>query len=173
MRVTMTYLCIAATVLFSCNTTMSPSEEKTEFDLPKFFQNEAARLQELNPTVTKTVSNQKSKESKDLKITNWEKELAQFTTIDLNKPGNNDFTKVKKDDIVIYNSGSKNPVTVKIVFKSDTPSEISIYKKSKNLLFTNEEFLHYSMGLTYTIDKRQQVKGMGKNRYLIQGNVHQ
>ncbi len=153
--------------------TMSPAQENNEFNMPEFFQKEADRLQNLNPTVSKIVSNEKSKESKDLKIKNWNKELAQFTIVDINKSGNSDFKRVQKGDTIIYSSAYKNPVTVKIVLNDGSPSEISIYKKSQNLLFTNEEFLHYSTGLSYTIDKRQQVKGMGKNRYLIQGKIHQ
>jgi len=167
------FLTIAAVLLYSCNTSLSSQSTTTEFDIPQFFKEEVQKLQTLNPTVTKTVSNDKSSESKEIKISNWEKELAQFSTIDINKSGT-EFLKESNGDTLIYSTptDSKTKITVKVIFNQKLPVEISIYKKTQNLLFVNEETMNYNVGNSYILDKKQYVKGMGNNRYLIKGIIH-
>jgi len=167
------FLSIAAVLLYSCNTSLSSQSTTTEFDIPQFFKEEVQKLQTLNPTVTKTVSNDKSSESKEIKISNWEKELAQFSTIDINKSGT-ELLKESNRDTLIYSTpnDSKTKITVKVIFNQNLPAEISIYKKTQNLLFVNEETMNYNVGNSYILYKKQYVKGMGNNRYLIKGIIH-
>ena len=167
-------LVIAVVLISSCNNSISQKEKTTYFDIPKFIQTEANRLQQLNPLVTKTVSNEKSTEIKQLKISNWQKELSQFSNIDVNKSGNIEFIKKRLGDTLIFETpyNSKNLVSIKVIFKKNIPIALNIYRESKNLLYVNKETLNYSTGKTYSIDKTQHVKGIGKNRYFIKGEIH-
>lgn len=170
----MIYFCIATVSCYSCNTAVSSKSSVADFDIPAFFQSEIDKLQTLNPIITKTVSNEKSSESKELKIASWQKELAQFSSVDINATGSIDFTKETKGDTLVYTTPTpaKNEVTVKVIFENESPSEINIHKKTQNLLFVNEESLNYTVGKSYLIDKKQYVKGMGKNHYAIKGIFH-
>src|SRR5690606_26029799 len=56
------------------------------FDLEGYFNSEAARLQNQNPEVEKTVAKNQSEEQKQLKIKNWDTELELFKASDINKP---------------------------------------------------------------------------------------
>lgn len=143
-----------------------------EFDIPTFIKNEAERLQNENPTITKTVTNEKSSEVKQTKISNWNNELAHFATVNLNKSGNSDFLKERIGDTLIFSTpnSSKNSTVVKVIYQNDTPTELQITKITQNLLFVNEEHLFYSKGKTYSITKNQHVKGMGTNNYIIKGD---
>ncbi len=145
-----------------------------EYDLNLFFENEIARLKEVNPTVKKTVSNGKSNEIKEVNITDWKKELAHFTGINLNKMSANGIDKSIKGDTVIYSSSaqnSKEKLIVKLIANQKHPSEILIYKEINNLLFNNQEHLHYKADALYEIIKKQRVKGMGENLYHIKGEI--
>jgi len=159
--------------LNSCNNSIIQKENSTYFNIPNFIQQEAERLQTLDPLVTKTVSNEKSSESKQLKITNWKKELANFANIDVNKTGNDEFVKKRNGDTLTFETpnNSKNRVSIRIIFDNNIPKQISINKETKNLLFENKETFVYTVGKEYSIDKTQQVKGIGHNRYYIKGVI--
>lgn len=167
------YLSIAVATLSSCNTSISYKSTTTFFDIPTFINTEAARLQKENPLVTKTVSNEKSTETKQLKISNWQKELAQFANIDINKSGSIELVKERRADTLFFNTtpDAKNRLNITIVLNEEQPVKIRIFKETKNLLFRNMETFDYAVGKYYTIAKIQQVKGMGLNRYSIKGEI--
>lgn len=162
---------MAAFILQGCHTSIPQKEKSSQFDIPRFIKQETNRLQEQNPTVLKSVTIDKSSESKELKIANWDKELAQFSNTDLNKAGSMDFRKETKEDTLIYTSQSStsNKVIVKVIPNKETISYLAIYKQTKNLLFENSENLIYTPGKHYSITKKQSVKGLGTNTYSITG----
>ena len=160
--------------LHSCHTTIPTDKEPIAFDIPKFINSEIEILQTLNPTITKTVSNGKSKEVKQLKIANWQKELSQFALIDLNKSGSFNFLKERYGDTLVFKTPPTvdNTIVIKVIYSHhDTPIQLYISKKTQNLLYVNEEKLHYTVGKAYSIDKRQYVRGIGDNHYLVSGKI--
>jgi len=163
---------MATIFTYSCHSNVSTLTTTTEFDIPTFIKSEASKLQALDPTITKTVCNSKSTRVKEVKISNWQNELAHFTTVDISKSGSTDFSKEKIGDTLIYSISpdSKTKIVAKIIFAADSPIAINIYKKNQNLLFGNEESLIYDRKAGYSISKRQSVKGMGENNYLIKGD---
>ncbi|MCA5003679.1 hypothetical protein [Sphingobacterium bovistauri] len=160
---------VAALIFQSCHTSISKHDQTSYFDIPKFFKNEALRLQKLSPTITKTVATNTSTETKEINIKNWNSELAQFMTVDLNKAGNIEFQMTREKDTLVYSSQTDSPnrIVVKIVNSNERTSYISIEKQTKNLLFKNNETLIYSLDDFYSIEKNQSVKGLGHNSYLI------
>ena len=164
------YLVIAVAFLFSCQTTESKKESKTEFDIPDFFNSEIQRLKKLDPIVKKSVTNNKSTETHELKIVNWDNEFAQFLNYVIHKIGLSNFTKQVKGDTVIYiSNNNKEKIIIEFIFKNNKFSEIDITKKSKNLLISNQEHLHYIINKHYYINKSQNVLGLGENNYTIKG----
>jgi hypothetical protein len=165
---------LTAVSIYSCQQPMEKAPLEEEYDLNLFFENEIAKLKEVNPTVKKTVSNGKSNETKEVNITDWQKELAHFTGINLNKMSANGLNKTINGDTVIYSSSlqdSKEKLIVKLIANQEHPSEILIYKEINNLLFNNQEHLHYKADALYEIIKKQKVKGMGENLYHIKGEI--
>ena len=162
---------MTAFILQGCHTSVSTNTAKSNFDIPTYIKNESSRLQKQNPLVTKTVVKDKSQESKQLKIDNWTDELAQFTTLDLNKSATEDFVQENSKDTLIYksNSSSSNTLIVKIVPSNNTLSYLSVKKHTKNLLFENTESLIYIPNSYYSIEKKQFVRGLGENNYSITG----
>lgn len=167
------YLSIAVATLSSCNTSISSQRNTTFFEIPNFINTEAARLQTEDPLVIKTVSNKKLTETKKLKISNWQKELAQFANIDINKSGSMALVKERRADTLFFNSApeAKNKLNITIVFNEEKPIELRIFKETKNLLFRNTEKFDYVVGKYYIIDKTQHVKGMGLNHFSIKGEI--
>jgi hypothetical protein len=68
--------------------TEKPAPDKAlYFDVPGFIRSQAALLEKDNPRVLKSVvENQQVRESKTLHNLRWNKELAAFSELDLNKP---------------------------------------------------------------------------------------
>lgn len=163
---------MATIFTYSCHSNEPIQTTSTEFDIPKFIQSEANKLQVLNPKITKTVSNGKSTNIKETTINSWHNELAQFATVDFSKNSVVDFSKEKIGDTLIYSTSSNAKITIvaKIIFEADSAIAVDIYKKTQNILFGNEESLVYNNKTGYSISKKQTVKGMGQNNYLIKGD---
>lgn len=164
---------MTAVSLYSCQTPIAADQHVDEYDIALFFQHEISKLKEENPTINKTVSNGKSSETKQVKITDWNKELAHFADLNLNKSANG-FQKTIIGDTTVYSSSSENDkerTIIKLVQKSESPDEITVYKELNNLLFKNQEQLYYKTNSLYEIIKRQKVKGMGENLYHIKGEI--
>jgi hypothetical protein len=70
------------------------------FDVPGFIQRQATLLEKENPGALKSVvENQQTRESKTLHNLKWQKELAVFSGLDLNKPAfRNTFTVSRQSD---------------------------------------------------------------------------
>ena len=162
-----------ATMIFhSCHNSVSKKESSANLDIPEFIKKESEKLKLENPLITKTVRNGESSETKELKIANWNKELAHFNAVDLNKSSSTGFEKVTKQDTIIYStpsSASANKTIVKVVYADNHPIFLQIEKQTENLLFKNKEKLTYSLGKFYAIEKKQSVKGLGTKTYSILG----
>lgn len=149
----------------------SPKATKTYFDIQGYFEKEASRLQQKNPLVEKSVSQNNQSEKKDIKIVDWKNELELFRESDINKPAWKDsYQHIKKGFITELISTDKKLKTQKITIlrdKSEKITGISILNRVSNSLYTTSEELNYFPDSLYSIIKDQDVRFIGKNRYII------
>ncbi|SKB97497.1 hypothetical protein SAMN05660841_03397 [Sphingobacterium nematocida] len=169
-------LCLTAVVASSCNSASNSVHQSTgiEFDIPSFFRNEIELLNSTKPKVTKVVKKDSISETKQLIIADWQKELANFTSIDLNKAAyRGAYQKDSIGNTVTYSftDSALDLSSVKIVYHNGVPSIFTINKVTKNLLYNTEENLEYIKGESYTIDKIQAVKTLGSHHYQIKGTI--
>ena len=161
--------------LFAC--TSSPSDtqrEKKAFDLPAYFRGEIKRLSATNRDILKTVSKGNASETKTIQV-DWETELAAFASIDLNKPVYAGYIRKDSSDNVVtfrMDNPAADISTVHIRYnEDDEPSEITIHKKTDNLLYETIETLYYRRNESYRIEKQQDVWLLGTNHYSIVGSL--
>lgn len=148
---------------------------KQYFDLKAFINADSARLNKANMPVTKTVvHNNSNAQTKRLNIKNWGQELGQFSASDINKPAWRDGYAIKTaGDSVVYTALMPKLVTRRMVIQTvkGKVKKISINNFTQNLLYKTTEHLVYYPDSLYLIDKFQQVRLMGSNRYLITGKM--
>lgn len=148
------------------------------FDLSGYFTHEAARLQALNKPVLKTVEhNGEAPETKRIPINNWNAELSLFKNSDINKPAWASSYDVHGDsNLTIYMAKDTSLRTRKLLIKREMGKVkwIVIYNHTpKNLLYDSFEKLTYFPDSLYMIEKRQDVRILGINRYRIKGLFNQ
>lgn len=155
-------------------------KETSYFDLKGYFQADAARLQRLNPSVSKTVTHNGVSESKRVKIDSWARELDMFISSDINVPAlKNSYAITNEGDFTIYRAKYPELKVHEILIKKDKGKVkwILIFNTTKNLLFNKYFFsqtiekLSYFPDSLYLIQKSQSVRFMGKNYYKIQGVI--
>ncbi|WP_311952677.1 hypothetical protein [Mucilaginibacter terrae] len=165
-------LCISA--LASCRPDVHESAgDKRFFDLKGFINADSARLNRAHITVTKTVAhNNDVAQTKPVTITNWGQELSAFSASDINKPAWRDGYSVKQEaDSVVYTALMPDLVTRRMVIQQNDKAvkKIHIENFTKNLLYQTTEHLVYYPDSVYLIDKLQEVKLLGSNRYVVKG----
>ncbi|WP_207428675.1 hypothetical protein [Pedobacter sp. SYSU D00535] len=166
-------LLLISTGLLACNNTEKAADVKSFFDISGFFDAEAKRLSGLNPSITKTVSQNDASEAKTLKIDDWQAELSLFTESDINKPAWKNSYLVKRGlSGVTYLALDKSLRTQKIELRFKEPEtikSIAITNVTNNPLYTSTETLFYSPDSLYLINKEQHVRVLGNNNYRISG----
>ncbi|WP_461790074.1 hypothetical protein [Pedobacter sp.] len=168
-----TTLAAFALLLFSCG--QSSEEPKnvdrsSYFDISGYFGKEASRLKKANPTVSKQVIVKGEKEVKNIKITDWDTELASYVNADINKTSwRNQFSISKNDSLTIYTTNNpKIPVKkVEVHSLGNKVVGIKIFKLSENALYDAVDTLIYFADSIYIIKNEQQIKLLGKKRYEI------
>lgn len=159
--------------LVACNNPEYKATGKGEyFAVKTYFQQEAARLQRLNPEIKKTVVVNGKAETKKLKIKAWTKEFASFIDADINKRAwTGEFKKEETDSVEKYQSDNeKVPVKSLTIYKKDRQiSGVVIVVKNENYLYTSTDTLSYFPGKNYEVKKSQQIKLMNKKEYRITG----
>ncbi len=150
------------------------SEKVVYFDLPSYFQKEIDSLKKLDPVVEKTVAKDEQEETKKLKIKDWEAEFASFKNIDLNKSAYAEFIQVDSSDNLLeysFNDPKSDLSCVRIELDgTGNPKVITVQRDVKNNLYHTSEFLMYEKGKYYIVEKNQDVKVMGANKYKVQGH---
>ncbi|RYY37756.1 MAG: hypothetical protein EOP46_01420 [Sphingobacteriaceae bacterium] len=142
------------------------------FDLKGYFTGEIGRLSKTHPIVSKSVSHNDTAQSKSIRISDWESELALFTGSDINKPAWRDgYSITETPDSIIYKA-LKPELKVRelsIKRRSNKVTAIVILNKTKNILYNSTEKLAYYPDSLYSIEKKQDVSLIGINHYKIQG----
>jgi hypothetical protein len=166
----------SALLLWSCESPSSskgPQKSSDIFSVDSFFSAEVNRLQQLNPSVLKSVNKDGEKEQKELKISNWKNELSAFQAADISKNFDPSLYEVKAVDCVTEFTAKKKDLQIqklRIEFdKNEKVKHISIDKKITNTLYDSQEKLDYYTDSLYQIVKLQDVQGLDANQYEIEG----
>jgi hypothetical protein len=168
------FLCVSG--LAACRPDVHETTgNKRYFDLKKFINADSARLNKAHLLVSKTVShNDDAEQTREINIKNWGQELGLFSASDINKPSWKDsYVISNRGDSVIYTAKDDQLVTRRVCVKTvkGQVKKISIDNYTKNILYQTKEHLVYFPDSLYIIDKLQQVKLIGSNRYLIKGKI--
>lgn len=160
--------------LMSCGT---PEQEQRStkleyFDLKGYFSKEAASLNRSAALVNKTVVVNDSTEEKQVKITNWEKELSAFVDADINKAAWKGAFQSRTTEAGLQYTSTNEKVPVKrlqIFKRNGKISGILIVLENSNYLYRSTDTLRYYPDSLYQIQKSQQIKLMSPKRYKITG----
>ncbi len=166
-----TLILIAA--LTACKSAdQAPDIKNTYFDIRGFFTSEASRLSASKPMVAKMITDDSTSEKKNIRIANWQNELALFSASDINKPSWRDSYGVTQEaNITTYTALEEGLRTRLISIKKNTSGKtvlIRIHNKTSNLLYSSEESLEYFPDSLYRIEKYQDIKLLGAHRYVIE-----
>ncbi len=148
--------------------------ETSYFNLNTYFSNEANKLTKANFEVIKTVSRNGETEVKKLKIENWPQELSLFSESDINKPSwKNSYKTTVSGDFTIYKALEPDLKTQEIIIKKHRQQIVylMIFNVAKNKLFQTKEKLTYYPDSLYIIRRKQFVRFLGENNYLIEGKL--
>jgi hypothetical protein len=170
-------LFVGSSLLFwSCGsaTTQKPDKGSSDiFSLDSFFNAEANRLQQVNPSILKSVKKDGEQEERELKIGNWKNELSAFQSADISKNFDPALYEVKAIDCVTEFTAKKKDLQIqklRIEFDRDEKvKHIYIDKKITNSLYDSQEKLDYYSDSLYRIVKLQDVQGLDANQYEIIG----
>lgn len=175
-------LLVGSALLFgSCSSTSGQKERKKTtdiFSVDSFFSAEAQRLQQLNPSVLKSVNKDGEKEQREIKIANWKNELSAFQSADISKNFDPTLYDLKTVDCVTEFTAKKKELQIqKLRIEFDRNNEkvkhIHIDKKIANSLYDSNEKLDYYSDSLYSIIKLQDVQGLDANQYEIIGKFVQ
>lgn len=142
------------------------------FDLKGYFNKEAAALNHKNPLVNKRVIVNENAEEKDIKVSNWEKELSVFVDADINKAAwNSEFKRQSNATGIVYISNNeKVPVKKVQIFKEKgNVKGIVITIHNSNYLYSSSDTLSYYPDSIYEVSKSQKIKLMSPKRYQVIG----
>lgn len=159
----------------SCNNSADKKHKTdlTYFDVKGYFEKEATRLNKENPLISKTVSINGALESKQIKISDWKKELALFSDADMNRASWKGLFELQKSkDQELYSSNNeKVPVKELVVsYKNDEVLGIKVLIKNTNSLYTSIDTLTYYADSLYQVKKMQNIKLLSKKSYTITGS---
>lgn len=148
--------------------------ETSYFNLKNYFSGEAKKLSKANFKVLKTVSRNGVTETKKLKIENWPQELSVFSESDINKPSwKNSYKTSVSGNLTIYKALEPDLKTQEIILKKagDKIACLMIFNVVNNKLFQTREKLTYYPDSLYLIRRKQHVRFLGTNDYLIEGKL--
>jgi len=142
------------------------------FSLKNFIDQEAKRLQQLNPEISKTVTVNSSEENKQVKIADWQKELSAFSDADINKSswqGLFQLHKTKDQEIYLSNNDKVPVKSLNVTYRSGKVSKLQIINNTTNILYSSNDTLSYIPDSLYEIKKTQHIKLLNEKNYRILG----
>ena len=160
-------------VFLSCNPAEKDQKNTlTYFDIKGYFEKEVLRLARINPLVTKTVAVNELPETKQIRITDWTKELSAFSDADINRSAwRGLFNKKSTGQEEVYSSDDKK-VPVKeltITKRNGQVYGIRILIRYSNVLYSSADTLSYFPDSLYQVKKKQQIKLLDEKNYSITG----
>jgi len=147
----------------------------TYFDLKGYIAKEAARLNQSNTEIDKSVIVNNSSEQKEVKIADWSKELSVFSDADINKSAWQGLFKatINKESKTYISDQEKVPVkSLRIQYRNGKLYGIEILIKTENLLYTSNDTLTYFPDSLYQVKKVQHIKMLDKKNYQVTGKFN-
>ncbi|MGK6353216.1 hypothetical protein [Parapedobacter sp. DT-150] len=145
------------------------------FSLENYFRQEAERLDRQAPQIHKTVSKNGEAESRDIRIDDWQKELALFSDADINKPAwQGSYQRDSTHSTLTYTRIDPALRTERIIVEKHTDGtvkHIHVTNRVDNMLYNTLEELDYYPDSLYRISKQQQVRIIGKTDYTVIGQM--
>ena len=142
------------------------------FDLKGYIEKEVTRLNQINPTVDKTVTVNNQAERKRIKVENWTDELTVFSDADINKSAwKGLFEVTKNDSLQIYRSNDDKVFvkSLQVERRNKEVTGITILLNTSNYLYQSTDTLRYYPDSLYEIRKQQHIKLLNPKQYLISG----
>lgn len=159
--------------LAGCKNPETKNPHPVYFDLAGYFKKEAAKqASRKHPVLKKVVQN--GKEQRKKVSPDWPAEFSLFSQSDINKPAwRGSYTVTKNGDFLIYIAKTPDLRTRRIVVKKNGGkiSYILISNVVNNALYNSVERLTYFPDSLYRIEKKQQVRILGQNHYLVEGRI--
>lgn len=167
----------AVSILAVCLNSCKPDIRQNEndyFNLSSYFAQQAKKYSDANFNVLKTVSRNGYAETKLVKIENWPGELSLFSESDINKPAwKNSYTTTASGNITIYKAKEPDLKTREIILKKQNNHIVymMVFNVINNRLFQTREKLTYYPDSLYLIQRKQHVRFIGTNDYVIKGEI--
>ena len=160
-------------VVSSCSPTSKEVVVIKYFDVPSFFEKEVGMLTSKNVEVSKVLSTDGETSSLTI-IPDWNKELAVFSSINLNKSsyiGKYKVDTIQHNDgiLVNYNAIEKGlPVkNLSYALSDEQVSWIEVNKVDKSMILSSELHLRYVPDSGYTVSGSQQIGSLKPNEYSV------
>jgi len=154
------------------DTEVAQQRELTYFDIKGYFEGEVSRLSKIKPSIHKSVEVNDSLERKQLRITDWRKELSIFSDADINRASWKGLFSVNKQQgsETYVSDDDKIPVKeIKITFDQKHLKSLLIIIKNSNSLYTSQDSLFYYPDSLYRVKKVQHIKLLKEKHYEIKG----
>jgi len=160
--------------LVSCKPPDVRQNKSSYFNLNAYFAVQSQKFAKANFSVLKTVSRNGEAETKKVKIANWQGELSVFSESDINKPAwRNSYKTTVSGNFIIYKATEPDLKTREIILKKENDHLIylMVFNVVTNSLFQTREKLTFYPDSLYLIQRKQHVRFLGTNDYLIQGKL--
>ncbi|MBE7175135.1 MAG: hypothetical protein INR69_01950 [Mucilaginibacter polytrichastri] len=161
-------------VLAGCKNPETKNAHPLYFDLAGYFKAEAKRLGDKHQEVKKSVDQNGQVQARKVKNLDWEVEFELFSQSDINKPSWRGYYNVTNSGaFLIYTAKNPDLRTRRILIKKEQNRVryILISNAVKNALYNSVERLTYYPDSLYRIEKKQQVRIIGRNSYRIEGHI--
>ncbi|MCY1525449.1 hypothetical protein D9M68_604280 [compost metagenome] len=142
------------------------------FDLKKYFEAEAVRLNKVGLKINKSVAINDDKTQKMVSIEDFNKEFESFISADINKASwRGSFVVKTTPELISYESNSdKIPVKkLELSRKNGKINAIHIFVANQNILYTSQDTLNYFPDSLYQIKKNQKIKLLEMKEYEVIG----
>ena len=143
------------------------------FDIKKYFEQEAARLEKQNTRINKTVVVDGSGETKSVAIADWKKELGVFMDAEITRASWRGQFKIEKtaDGASYTSSEDKIPVKkLSVISRNGKVTGIIILIKNNNILYRSVDSLVYYPDSVYQVIKHQNIRFLSDKTYTVKGN---
>lgn len=123
----------------------------------------------------KTIFTDNQEETQILRTADWERELARFKEVDINKPSwRNSYRIDSAGRSLTYTAMDPDLRVQKIRITGERPGAIRsvhIQKETKNQLYNTREELLYYPDSAYTITHRQKILLLSKDDFKVSGRI--
>jgi len=171
------YLLSLAIFVSACQSSPQNAGKQVYWDFPSFFLQQADALQVEKPRWEKSVWVEQQREVKEVKNVDWEKELALFLEIDLNKTAYLGQVSVNTTDSLTHYQVTEpelpiREVKIRWATPQQTPARIDMHWHSENKLYQTDKKLiaFFKEGKldSYQIQTFQKITGLSPDKVRLE-----